>query len=82
MDVMFEVGERYRNRNGEYDVIELNGDRMVLEYVKTRERLPASREIQGRIWQNICREERFEEEKNAPKPTKKKRVKKQAEKEV
>jgi Holliday junction resolvase-like predicted endonuclease len=79
MDVTFEVGERYRNRNGEYDVIELSGDQMVLEYVKTRERLPASREIQGRIWLNICREERVEEEKQAPKPAKKRKsVKKQA----
>jgi hypothetical protein len=73
MDVMFEVGERYRNRNGEYDVVELNGEQMVIQYVESGEQLPASRGTQERIWMNICTEERMEEERNAPKPAKGKR---------
>ena len=28
----FKVGESYRNRDGEYDVLELNGPRMVIRY--------------------------------------------------
>lgn len=64
MDITFEVGERYQNRNGEYDVIELDGTRMVIQYLETGERFDADREIQERIWCNICNEERAEEEKN------------------
>ncbi len=67
MDITFEVGERYQNRNGEYDVIELDGSRMVIQYLETGERFDADREIQERIWCNICNEERAEQEKNTRK---------------
>ena len=67
---VFECGGSYRNRNGEYEVLELDGNRMVIRYVESGDSFNGDRVILERIWMNICREEREETEKSAPKPRK------------
>ena len=57
MAIPLELGGRYRNRIGEYTVIELDGPRAVIQYVETGERLEAETGILTRIWINICSEE-------------------------
>jgi len=69
----FERGGRYRDRNGEYEVLELDGNRMKIRYVETGEEDTGDREIKERIWLNICREEREAAEKVVPEPGKRKR---------
>ena len=54
----FEIGGKYRNRRGEYEVIELEGSRMVIRY-SDGNRLETNVEMQQRIWQNIQAEERL-----------------------
>ena len=51
MNHPFRVGGRYRNRIGEYEVIELNGPRMVIRYSDGRT-LETEVAIQSRIWQH------------------------------
>lgn len=48
----FEEGKTYRNRDGEYVVQEIEGDRMTIRYVDGRT-LVTSAQIQARIWENI-----------------------------
>lgn len=48
----FEVGKSYRNRDSEYVVQEIEGDRMTIRYSDGRI-LATSARIQGRIWENI-----------------------------
>jgi len=57
----FKVGERYRNRNGEYKVIELEAPQMVIRYSDGRS-LKTRIELQARIWQNIQAEEEAEKQ--------------------
>lgn len=52
---LFSVGRRYANRIGEYEVLEINGDRMRVRYNDGREQL-LSIETQTRISENITRE--------------------------
>jgi hypothetical protein len=55
----FEVGKTYRNRIGEYEVVSLDGPRMVIRY--TNGSLLRTRvDLQARIWQNIQMEARAE----------------------
>lgn len=71
MGHVFEIGGRYWNRHGEYEVVELDGANMVIQYSNGR-RLETSVERQARIWKNIQAEERIEAEvrqrDRAPKP--------------
>lgn len=48
----FEVGKTYRNRQGEYVVLAIDGDRMTIRYVGGGT-LVTSVSIQARIWENI-----------------------------
>lgn len=52
---MFEVGSTYENRNGKYEVIEINDDRMVVKYEDGSE-ANLKMGIQERIWLNIVAE--------------------------
>jgi hypothetical protein len=62
MEHPFEVGKMYRNRAGEYEVVGLDGPRMVIRYTDgsvLRTRVA----VQARIWQNIQLEASLEREK-------------------
>jgi len=48
----FQVGEKYRNREGEYEVIGLDGSKMVIRYSNGKV-LETTVEMQTRIWENI-----------------------------
>jgi len=52
----FQVGGRYRNRHGEYEVVSLDGPKMVIRY-SNGSVLETTVELQARIWQNIQAEE-------------------------
>jgi hypothetical protein len=54
----FEEGKTYRNRQGEYVVQAIDGDRMVIKYVDGGT-LETSARIQARIWENIHFEEQM-----------------------
>ncbi|MGD8397434.1 MAG: hypothetical protein PVG11_01120 [Anaerolineae bacterium] len=54
----FEEGKLYRNRIGQYEVEEIDGDRMVIRYVDGGT-LETSVNIQARIWENIQFEEQM-----------------------
>lgn len=55
----FEVGGTYRNRDGEYEVLELHGPRMVIRYEDGR-RLETRVKLQARILKNIKADEKIE----------------------
>jgi hypothetical protein len=57
----FEVGKTYRNRNGDYVVQAIDGDRMTIRYVGGAT-LETSASIQARIWENIQFEKQLERE--------------------
>lgn len=61
----FEVGGQYRNRNGAYEVLDIDGERMTVRYEDGREQ-SVSIELQRQIWRNI----RIDE---APPPAKKRK---------
>jgi hypothetical protein len=48
----FKVGGRYRNDNGEYEVLHIDGERMLIRYGNGREQ-SVSVVIQARIWQRM-----------------------------
>jgi len=52
----FRVGERYRNRNGEYEVIRLEEPTMAIRYLDGQT-LETTVELQARIWRNMGLEE-------------------------
>ncbi len=60
----FEVGKMYRNRNSEYTVVAIDGDKMTIRYT-SGSTLVTGAAIQSRIWENIQFEEQAarEEEK-------------------
>ena len=76
MEHPFKVGERYRNRNGEYEVIELREPQMMIRYSDGRT-LKTTIELQARIWQNIQAEARAERQvrMRAPRPKRRGRQK-------
>ena len=61
----FEIGGKYRNRRGEYEVIELEGSKMVIRY-PDGDRLETDIEMQQRIWQNIQAEGRLKKPTRIP----------------
>jgi len=65
----FRVGDTYRNRDGEYEVISIDEPKMVIRYSDGRV-LEAKVGIQARIWQNIRAEEGTEVpvERSGPTP--------------
>ena len=58
MEHPFEIGGKYRNRHGEYEVIELEGPKMVIRYSDGNV-LETNVEVQERIWRNIQAEEKL-----------------------
>ncbi|MCB0045310.1 MAG: hypothetical protein KDD92_07770 [Caldilineaceae bacterium] len=60
----FEVGESYRNRDGEYEVIDITDDMMTLEYPSGRT-IESSIALQQRIWQNLQIEKEIKKEKKS-----------------
>lgn len=63
MGHLFKVGETYKNRDGEYEVVRINNDqgRMIIRYVDSGDEVETSIKIQSRIWQNLRWE--YEEER-------------------
>ena len=61
MEAPFEVGKTYRNRNGEYEVVSLDGPGMVIRYADGS-LLRTTVDVQARIWQNIQMEAQVERE--------------------
>jgi len=57
MKGIFQVGAKYRNRHGEYEIVSLDGPKMVIRY-SNGSVLETTVELQTRIWQNIQAEER------------------------
>lgn len=65
MLVSFEVGGHYRNRHGPYEVVNIDGNRMVIRY-EDGTMLSTTVKLQWRIWKNLGYEaqaEKLEEEK-------------------
>jgi len=62
MEHHFEVGKSYRNRNGEYEVVSLDGPGMVSRYANGS-LLRTKVDVQARIWQNIQAEAQAERER-------------------
>jgi hypothetical protein len=48
----FKVGQQYRNRDGEYQVISISDPNMVIRYGNGRT-VESSIALQARIWENI-----------------------------
>lgn len=57
----FKVGKEYRNRDGKYEVVELDAPHMVIQYSDGR-LLETTVEMQARIWRNIRLDERAKQE--------------------
>lgn len=66
---MFEVGGKYENRHGQYEVTEVNGDRMIVKYADGSES-DLKMGIQERIWLNIIAEKEAEATRNNKKKKK------------
>ena len=54
--VVFEIGGRYCNRTGQYEVLDINGDRLRVRYEKDRIEDTANMEYQKRIIANMSKE--------------------------
>lgn len=65
MDELFEVGRKYRNRDGRYEVLEINGDKMLIRYDDGRTQRVTVR-IQERIWRNMLADREDEENRAQP----------------
>jgi hypothetical protein len=52
----FQVGHKYRNRKGEYTVLRLDGESMIIRYADGRA-VKTPIEVQARIWERIQEEE-------------------------
>ena len=61
----FVVGEKYRNRHGEYEVQSLDAPRMVIRYKDGRRR-DTTIKLQARIWKNNEAEEELEKQDAPP----------------
>ncbi|MGD1993850.1 MAG: hypothetical protein PVI59_11715 [Anaerolineae bacterium] len=57
----FEVGEQYRNRDGEYEVVEIDTPHMTIEYSDGRV-IETTVALQARIWRNILMDKRAKRE--------------------
>jgi hypothetical protein len=61
MAQLFKIGGKYRNRDGEYEVIAIDGDDMTIRYTDGRTlHTPISQ--QARIWENMLMEEEIAQE--------------------
>jgi hypothetical protein len=69
--VVFEIGEEYANRKGEYTVIEINDPKMTVEF-RNGSTAELSISIQQRIWENIVTEQEAERARTTTKRKKKK----------
>lgn len=58
----FEVGEQYRNRDGEYEVVEIDNPHMTIEYTDDGRIIETTVALQARIWRNILMDERAKRE--------------------
>ncbi len=72
MGDFFVVGERYENRIGEYEVVEVNTPSVVIRYLETGRLQTVEEELQERIVRNLRRERELadqppEERRSAPK---------------
>jgi hypothetical protein len=65
MDHPFKVGEKFRNRKGDYEVVSLKDPEMVIRY-DSGDELVTTIELQARIWSNIQMEERTKHAAKAP----------------
>lgn len=61
MTKLFEVGGKYRNRDGEYEVVAIDGDQMTIRYADGRTVTSPIR-LQARIWENMMMEEEIKQE--------------------
>lgn len=52
---LFKVGEHYRNRDGDYEVVSIQGSNMVIRYGDGRT-IESTVEVQTRIWERIQEE--------------------------
>ncbi|MDI7260732.1 MAG: DNA-3-methyladenine glycosylase I [Thermodesulfobacteriota bacterium] len=59
-EIQFEIGGRYKNRNGWYEVIEINGDRLHIRCEKDGIEANLGMEMQKRIMANMTLEEKQE----------------------
>ena len=59
-EIQFEIGGRYKNRNGWYEVIEINGDRLHVRCEKDGIEANLGMEMQKRIMANMTLEEKQE----------------------
>ena len=59
-EVVLEIGERYCNRIGQYEVLGINGDQLRVRYEKNRTENTLSMEMQKRIITNITLERKRE----------------------
>ena len=48
----FKVGKQYRNRDGEYQVVSIDGPNMVIRYADGRT-VTSEIALQARIWENL-----------------------------
>ncbi len=69
MSHLFEVGGKYRNRDGEYEVVAIDGNHMVIRYLQGGT-IQTTVTMQERIWSNMQIETTSEEEKPKAKPPK------------
>ena len=58
MAIPFKVGQRYRNREGEYEVISIDGATMTMRFTDGRT-VRSAVDLQARIWERIREEEDF-----------------------
>ena len=65
MKNLFQVGEKYCNRDGEYEVISISAPNMVVRYADGKE-IETTVALQARILRNIQREESIEEPVQEP----------------
>jgi len=56
-EINFEIGGRYRNRKGWYEVLDIEGDSIKVRYEMDAEETTLNIEIQKRIILNISQEE-------------------------
>jgi len=71
-DFKFEVGSKYKNMKGEYEVISLQREEMVIRWTDGRE-ITTTTDVQKRIIERIAHENRMEMEAQSQEKKKKKK---------
>ena len=67
MSSPFRIGEKYRNRKDEYEVVSIDGNHMVIRYQQGGT-LSTTVTDQQRIWENILAEESIKNATRRPAP--------------